>query len=171
MKFVVEAASIADWLAILVSEEKKGRKITVRLIVMTYHDQLWKCWWPEPPPQCGRRCFAIGARGALSPRGGLQRFFFLILMFWIISHFEAQQKKKIEKFCWMKYEKYQAAFGFDKWPVLPVHLVVETCGDIIQPYFPPPNTRWWWWCLTYHIFCRHLQKFPRECWQQWQLWS
>ena len=37
----------------------------------------------------------------------------------------------------MKYEKYQAAFGFDKWPVLPVHLVVETCGDIIQPYFPP----------------------------------
>lgn len=39
MQFVVEAASIADWLAILVS-----------------------------PPQCGRRCFAIGARRALSPR-------------------------------------------------------------------------------------------------------
>ena len=47
----------------------------------------------------------------------------------------------------MKYEKYQAAFGFDKWPVLPIHLVVETCGDIIQPYFPPPRWwwSWWWW--------------------------
>ena len=67
--------------------------------------------------------------------------FLRILISWIISHFEAQQKKNIEKFCWMKYEKYQPAFGFDKWPVLPVHLVVETCGDIIQPYFPPPSPK------------------------------
>ena len=65
----------------------------------------------------------------------------LFQMFGMISNFEPQQKKNIEKFCWMKYEKYQAAFGFDKWPVLPVHLVVETCGDIIQPYFPPPSTQ------------------------------
>ena len=67
--------------------------------------------------------------------------FYGLFHYRIISHFEPQQKKNIEKFCWMKYEKYQAAFGFDKWPVLPVHLVVETCGDIIQPYFPPPSTR------------------------------
>ena len=43
MKFVVEAASIADWLAILVSEEKKGKVLTGRLINMRYHDQRQKC--------------------------------------------------------------------------------------------------------------------------------
>ena len=43
MQFVVEAASIADWLAILVSKEKKGRKMTARLIIMRYHDQRQKC--------------------------------------------------------------------------------------------------------------------------------
>ena len=36
MKFVVEAACIADWLAILVSEEKKGKILTFSSLIMIY---------------------------------------------------------------------------------------------------------------------------------------
>ena len=39
----------------------------------------------------------------------------------------------------MKYEKYQAAFGFDKWPVLPIHLVVETCRGHYSTKFSTNN--------------------------------
>ena len=39
----------------------------------------------------------------------------------------------------MKYEKYQAAFGFDKWPVLPIHLVVETCRGHYSTKFSTTN--------------------------------
>ena len=93
MKFVVEAASIADWFAILVSEEKKkGRKWQLDW-------SLWQIMISNENVDDQNLLHNVVAvvlqlaQDVPSLRDEDCKDFLRILISWIISHFEPQQKK------------------------------------------------------------------------------
>ena len=82
-------------------------------------------------PQSGLRGLTVGANGAFALRGGLKEK----------TPFDVREHGNGRVTAIISTSTHHSSFGFDEWPVLPVHLVIESAGvaQVVAVAVSPPQ--------------------------------